>query len=258
MFDIFKKGENNQPMDVKAIRDAVLRGVKQELQKSEGGEGRNIKSICLFIACPDVEKHVYESAVYLDAPEKLQKEIQKIADDFALNIPENWTLEVDFPTELPPEARQIKGTCAGIFIRTKENSIQKSATGYVHVLAGAAEKKVYQFSSIDGKINIGRDKSTQVSDGFFRHNHIAFPAEKDEVNKYISRQHAHIEWSNDSGAFMFFADEGGVPPGNKVKIRSAASETLNKLMSTQIGHRLEEGDQVILGESAVILFSYKG
>ena len=56
---------------------------------------------------------------------------------------------------------------------------------------------------------------------------------------------------------MLYADEGGVPPGNKVKVRSGTSETLNKLISTQIGHRLDEGDQVILGEGAVIVFTYK-
>jgi hypothetical protein len=56
---------------------------------------------------------------------------------------------------------------------------------------------------------------------------------------------------------MLFADEGGIPPGNKIKIRSASTENLIKLNSTHIGHRLEEGDQVILGETAVFEFSNK-
>jgi hypothetical protein len=31
---------------------------------------------------------------------------------------------------------------------------------------------------------------------------------------------------------------------------------LIKLQSTQVGHRLEEGDQILLGESALLQFSY--
>jgi hypothetical protein len=258
MFDLFKKGDNKQPQDVKALRDAILRCVKQELQKAEGGEGRNIKGIYLFVTCPESERHIYEAAVYFDGPERFKNDIQKIADDFALGLPDGWILETSFPEEAPLQAITLKGLNASLFIRTKDNTIQKSASAYIKVLAGAAEKKVYKIDSTQGKINIGRDKSAQVSDGFFRQNDIAFPHDKDEANKYISRQHAHIEWNNENSCFMFFADEGGIPPGNKVKVRSAASETLNKLLSTQIGHRLDEGDQVILGESAVIAFSYKG
>jgi hypothetical protein len=259
MFNFFKKEEENQPGgDVKTVRAAILQAVKHELQKAEGGEGKNIKGLDLVITAPDSEKHVYEAAVYAEEPGRLKDDIQKIADDYALDLPVNWSLEISYNTELPSEARPIKGADAGLFIRTKDNTIRKSATAYIKVLNGEAEEKAYTIHSEGGKLNIGRDKSAQVDEGFFRLNQIAFPGDiNNDINKYISRQHAHIEWSNDTGSFMLYADEGGVPPNNKVKVRSATSEMLNKLVSTQIGHRLEEGDQVILGESAVILFTYK-
>src|SRR6185503_11043482 len=258
MFNLFKNDEKNQPVDVKAARAAILKAVKQELQKAEGGEGKNIKGIELFIAAPDNEKHVYEAAVYAEEPARLKNEIQKIADDYALELPAAWTFDISYLAELPAEATPVKGAHAALFIRTKDNTIRKSATAFINILSGEAEKKSYRLESTDGKTNIGRDKNVQTADGFFRVNQIAFPGEgKNEINKYISRQHAHIEWSNDTGSFMLYADEGGVPPANKVKVRSASSETLNKLISTQIGHRLDEGDQVILGDGAVIVFTYK-
>jgi hypothetical protein len=258
MFNFFKKEEDNQPGDVKTVRAAILQAIKNELQKAEGGEGKNIKGIDLFITAPDSERHVYEAAVYAEESGRLKDDIQKIADDYALDLPPTWTLEISYVAELPPETRPVKGADAGLFIRTKDNTVRRSATAYVKVLNGEAEKKVYVIHSEDGKLNIGRDSSAQIDDGFFRLNHIAFPGSvNNNINKYISRQHAHIEWSNDTGSFMLYADDGGVPPNNKVKVRSGASETLNKLASTQIGHRLEEGDQIVLGESAVILFSYK-
>ncbi|BAU54928.1 hypothetical protein MgSA37_03108 [Mucilaginibacter gotjawali] len=167
-------------------------------------------------------------------------------------------MDIDFTDEYPTEASIVNSLSAAIFIRTKENTIQRSATAYLRVLNGIAEKQEYEINSPEGKINIGRGKKVQVEDGFFRLNQVAFDAEStNESNKFVSRQHAHIEWSKDNGCFMLFADEGGVPPRNKIKVRSAQSESLVKLHSVTIGHKLGEGDQVILGESAVLEFSYR-
>jgi len=257
MFDLFKKNENKGPKDVKAVRDTLLRFIKEEFQRAEGGEGRNIKGVNIFFACNAGEKHIYEAAVYMGEKDRFKEEIQRIADDYALDIPEGWETEIEFRDDYPPEAIQLDSLNAAIFIRTRENTLQRSAIAYLRVLNGVAENTEYKINSTDGKIAIGRGKKVQVEDGFFRLNHIAFDAEsEDESNKFVSRQHAHIEWSSDNGCFMLFADDGGVPPRNKIKIRSALSENLVKLHSVSIGHKLVEGDQVILGESAVLEFSY--
>lgn len=256
MFNLFNK--NNAPADVKSIRETLLRAIKEELQKAEGGEGRNMKGINLFMSTLGSDKHIYEAAVYADEPQKFKDEVQRIADDFALGLPDTWELEVCFDEEFPPDAIRLRDMDAAIFIRTKDHVIQRSGLAYIRVLNGEAEQHEYQISSDAGKINIGREKKTQVADGFFRLNQIAFPGESaDAANKYISRQHAHLEWDNDKGRFMLFADDGGIPPGNKIKIRTAGQENPVKLISTHIGHPLEEGDQIILGETAVIQFSYQ-
>ena len=257
MFDLFKSDEENRPQDVKALRDALLRSIKDELQKVEGGEGRHIKGLYLFIACPDDEKHIYESAVYIEEPDLFKSEVQKIADDYAIDLPEGWTMESSFTDTLPPEAKKISDLDAALFIKTLRHSIEKSATAYIRILSGEAEKDEYVITSASGRINIGREKKAQDDEGFFRLNTIAFPGDSsNECNKYISRQHAHIEWNNDTGNFVLFADEGGIPPRNKIKVRSAIDENPVKLNSMQIGHVLREADQIILGESAVIEFSY--
>jgi len=257
MFNLFKKNENKGPVDVKVIRDALLRFIKEELQKAEGGEGRNIKGINIFICSNPGEKYIYEAAVYMDEKDRFKHEIQKIANDYAVDLPENWELEISFGDEYPQEAIKVDSLNVAIFIRTKDHSIPKSGSGYIRVLNGEAEKQEYMITSAEGIINIGREKRAQVKDGFFRLNHIAFNADSShESNKFISRQHAHIEWNNENGCFMLFADEGGIPPQNKIKIRSALNQNLIKLSSIHIGHRLVEGDQVILGESAVLEFSY--
>jgi hypothetical protein len=258
MFNFFKSGSADRPTDVKAVRYALLQFIKQELQKAEGGEGGNIKGLCLFLACSAAEKHIYETAVYADEPEVFKEEIQKIADDYAVALPANWSLDVIFDEPIPAEAIKAIEVDAAFFIKTSKHFIKQTATGYITALSGETDKPEYKLSSGDGKINIGRDKRAQADDGFFRTNHIAFLSDSVQTaNKYVSRQHAHIEWNNETAHFVIYADEGGVPPRNKVKIKVEATEDMVKLHSTDIGHPLSEGDQVIIGESAVLQFSYK-
>ena len=255
MFEIFNT-DAESPQDVKSLRDALLRAIKEELQVVEGGEGKHIRGLQLFVTCSENEKHIYESAVYLDEPLLFKQEVQRIADDYALDLPQGWTLEVTFVDTLPQEAKKLTDVHAALFIKTRQQTIQKTGAAYIRVLSGQAEKDEYEITSASGKITIGRDRRAQTDDGFFRINAIAFPGDcGNDCNKYISRQHAHIEWNNDAGCFMLFADEGGVPPKNKVKIKSIDEDNPVKLNSTHIGHRLKEGDQIILGETAVIEFS---
>lgn len=255
--NFFKEKATEKPQDVKAIRDCLLRFIKEQLGRAEGGEGGNIRGLHLFIAPAEEQKHTYEAALYVDEEGRFKEEVQRIADDYAIELPVDWTQEITFTDAIPPEAVRIPQLEAALFIRTQGKAIQKSAVAYIKVLNGEAEKEMYEIKSGDGKVTIGREKKVQGSDGFFRVNTIAFPAgSSHESNKFISRQHAHIKFDNDTGSFFLYADEGGVPPRNKIKVRSIGSPEPVKLNSMQIGHALQEGDQIMLGESAIIEFSY--
>lgn len=258
MFNLFNKRNPEPPQDVKAVREMLLTSIKLELQKLEGGEGKHIKGLSLFIACEPAEKYMYESAVFAEDESRLKNEVQRIADDFAIDLPDNWSMQVTFMEQLPPDAIKFGGLNAALHIKTPEHVVvTKSNTAYIRTLNGESEKKIYKITADGGKVNIGREHKVQVSDGFFRINHIAFPdASTNEANKFISRQHAHIEWDADTGSFLLFADEGGIPPRNKVKIRSLSDHNPIKLNVAELGHVLQEGDQIILGELAVLEFSY--
>jgi hypothetical protein len=200
---------------------------------------------------------LYEAAVYFDNEDRFKnEEVQKIADDFAIDLPATWTMETSFVDTLPAEAIKMKDIGAALFIQTRKRTLIKSATAYIRILNGEAEKEEYTITSATGKVTIGREKKVQTEEGFFRINTIAFPATAThEANKFVSRQHAHIEWNNDTGNFILFADEGGIPPRNKIKIRTTAGDLI-KLQTLEFGHQLYEGDQIILGDSAVLEFSY--
>ncbi len=255
MFNILK----NTPKDVKSIRAAMLTFIKEQLQKAEGGEGANIKGLTLYIQCKPGERHLYESAIYwADENRFKQDEVQKIADDYAIALPDNWTLEIVFVNSLPTEGWKAKniGVVLAIVANKKPAKVVEtySNTAAIKILKGEAEKTAYAIKAQDGKINIGRERKTATSEGFVRENQIAFLAESvNEGNRSISRQHCHIAWDNSANSFLLFADEGGIPPYNKTKIKSKDGQPV-KIQTTGIGYRLKDGDQIILGESAVLEF----
>jgi hypothetical protein len=101
---------------------------------------------------------------------------------------------------------------------------------FIKILNGEVEQPDYLLSADKGKVNIGRKNKIQVEQGFFRINQIAFPGRStDESNKFINRQYAQIEWNNDDQCFSIYADEGGVPSGNKIKIKTTGNDNLIKL-----------------------------
>lgn len=257
MFASFKKKEEEATPDVKLIRDKLLRFIKEQLQQWQGGEGHNIRSMHLYLFCNEAEKSRYETVLYADNPGRFKNEaVQRIADDYVLELPAEWSFEVVFGPA-PADALPAKELPAALVITTRQIKAgqPQSYRAFVQVLNGEAEQARYAFDASSGRINIGRDRMVQAADGFHRENKIAFvAASQNEANKFVSRQHAHIEWNADAGAFMLFADEGGIPPRNKVKVRSCSGGEPVKLQSTHIGYTLQNGDQIILGDSALLEF----
>lgn len=255
MFSRFNKPEETT-LDVKLVRDKLRHFIKEQLQQWQGGEGRNIRSIQLYLFCIAAEQSMYESAVYSSEEGRFKEtELQRIVDDYALELPAEWNFEIAFATA-PPDAVTAPDIPAALVIATRQKKVTtaRQAKAYVQVLQGETEQARYGFDAQSGKITIGRDRMVQAADGFHRENKIAFIAgSTNEANKFVSRQHAHIEWNEEAGAFLLFADEGGIPPRNKVKVRPRGGEPV-KLQSTHIGYTLHHGDQIMLGDTALLEF----
>lgn len=255
MFKLFKE----PAADVKKIRNILLQFIKEKLQRAEGGEGANINGIYLYVNCNESERYLYESAVHAANPEKFRNEVQRIADDYAIQLPVSWKYEIAFTDKFPEQSYVATEIKTALFISTrKAGIINKKSCAYIRILGGNAEKEMYVLEPSKEKINIGREAKAQLNGGFVRKNSIAFTASGSmDINRCVSRQHAHIEWEPSSGSFLIFADEGGIPPHNKMKVHTAEGSFI-KMQAIEVGHRLKEGDQVILGDKAVLEFTYSG
>lgn len=257
MFD-FLKSKGEAPGDIKSIRHQLVLFLKDELRKAEGGEGGQIRGLQLFLAPAPQDKSLYEAAVYLGEPNRFRdEEVQRIADDYAIDLPEHWTLELVFTDTLPESAARSSVVPAALFLVTsRHGAVEKPSEAMIKVLHGQAEQEQYRISSKSGRVCIGRDREVQGADGFLRVNQIAFPSTGgQDTNRYVSRQHAHIQWNAEDSTFYLFADDGGIPPRNKIKVQTKNGEQV-RLQTTEIGYQLKDGDQIILGGTVLLEFRY--
>jgi hypothetical protein len=251
------KQKNELPADVKVLRGAIVGFIKKELQKYDGGEAGNLNNMELFIDCTDSERQVYEAAVYLHDKDRLKNEVQKIADDYAIDLPGNWSLATLFDKLPEASMKNANGTIGLLLTGAKANQKQPGPNGIhqirVAALNGHTEQQTYDIHSTDSRVNIGRGHTVELPDGSVRVNQISFAADSSEpANKYVSRHHAHINWDEGKKRFLVYPDAGGIPPANKTKIKNAKSGQVYKLQAADIGYALSDYDQLILGDSAVL------
>lgn len=158
----------------------------------------------------------------------------------------------------PKDRSKIKGRQACFYAVLPITVSVVSSKVQIEVLhdRGKLLKDVYVLSSTDKEQywNIGRGKISQVGKGYIRQNHIIFDDDSvNECNKYVSRNHAHIEYSEGVG-FLLYVDEGG---RRSVKNRTRVirgKEFMDLESNMIVPIQLQDGDQIELGKHAILGF----
>jgi FHA domain len=110
------------------------------------------------------------------------------------------------------------------------------------VAAGSASRRSYTFTG--GRVDIGR--RAEVLDHrhrLVRTNHIAFDEESGDVNKTVSRKHAHIIYS--AAAHEYRLRDDGSAHGTAV-LRNGHTVPVPQ---GSRGARLQSGDEIVLGQA---------
>jgi hypothetical protein len=252
----FNQQRKEGAADAKSIRDDLIYAIRTRLSAFQGSEGGGMRGLHLYLVPGPELRAEYEAAVHLHEPTRFKKEVQRIADDYDIALPAGWEFIIEFRDTLPAEATPIPGQPAGIWISTAAKAAHAVRAATLRVLEGEAEKEEYLLEPGEANITIGREKKVQLPDGFIRINTIAFLGDSvQEANRSVSRQHAHIRYDAGLGQFLLFADAGGLPPNNKTKVKGRGDAAAIKLQSSEVPHLLRDGDQVILGNAALLQFS---
>ena len=236
------QARSREPLE---IVHAVVEAAAREVQSS--GRGRRVfpfNAVTLTVAAASRDARARLEAVFDADPPLDRRIIQRLrADGCAVE-----TLAVSVQFVLRPQKNWPQPDFNVEFIRSPEPPppaapTEPPASGRIEltVVNGAAQKRTF---SLGGpRIDLGR--SVEVRDShhrLIRTNHIAF-AEQPDVNRSVSRRHAHISYDPGSEQFRLHDDgsehgTGIVRDGRTVPVPRGAR-----------GVRLLSGDEIVLGEA---------
>ena len=101
--------------------------------------------------------------------------------------------------------------------------------------------------------NIGRGEFPTLGGGVFRRNHIAIDDNgSNEANKYVSRTHAHIGFSEVVGFYLQVEFGGSRLSGNRTRI--FRGEEKIEVENVEVKAPLRDGDLIELGKAVVLQF----
>jgi len=138
----------------------------------------------------------------------------------------------------------------------------KKARISIHANAGSLLNEEYILSTVDMQnrritvYNIGSGQSPQLPSGF-RENHIAIDDNPQgpmfDKNKFVSRKHAHIGYSEKIGFYLQVEIDGTRLMGKRTRI--FRGEEIIEMDNPQVKVPLKDGDIIELGKAVRLLYS---
>ena len=160
-------------------------------------------------------------------------------------FPEQLRVEVDAAAGLP----QRDEHWMSVEVCSQEMKPASRQTARLVVRAGSAN--VGELRLDKSRINIGREVDVYRNQGLHRRNDLAF-VEDTEINRSVSREHAHIQYDGATGEHRLFNDrwyQRGAECGTWI-VREGMSREVHR---DSRGARLEPGDEIHFGR-AIVLF----
>jgi hypothetical protein len=176
----------------------------------------------------------------------LEHEIQGHLRAQNVRFPEQLRVEVDVATGLPlPNEPWMTVAVAS---RQPADGLEKAA----RLIVQRGSANVPEFAIDKPRVFIGREPEVYLHGGIHRRNDLTF-ADENEVNRSVSREHAHIEFDRKTGECRLFNDrwyKRGTDCGTRM-VRDGVSIEVHR---DSRGTRLEPGDEIHLG-GAILRFT---
>lgn len=195
-------------------------------------------------------KDISDGKLRLELQREINKELGVCFNEIII-----YTKEDGYPSD----RNEIKNTkrCFYAVLPSSVKLISSDAEIKVLLDRGVLLQNKYVLSSTDqNRIwNIGRGEISQVSKGYIRQNHIVFDDNStNEHNKFVSRNHAHIEYSEAQGYLLYVDDGGRRIVQNRTRV-IRGKDILDLESNMKIPVQLKDGDQIELGKHAILSFN---
>lgn len=178
----------------------------------------------------------------------LEEEVHNALRGAGCRFPEHLRVDVEASTGLPKQGEEWLTVDA---ISQETNGRASKPAARLVVCEGMANAAGIDLGK--SRTNIGRVVDVYRSEGLHRRNDLAF-AEDTEVNRSVSREHAHIVFDKISGDYRLFNDRwyrrGGATQsecGTWI-VRDGMSQEVHR---DSRGFKLEPGDEIHFGRAVV-------
>jgi hypothetical protein len=237
--------KTDEPPELAEIRLAVLDRVREKSYRS-GGK-KVFPFDLLRVEMRGVEEARREVFAGRFFRQYLEQEVRSALRNAGCRFPDSLRVDVDPSARLPLPGEDWLIVEAG----SLDADSKRKPAGRLVVREGNANAGEVTLEK--ARTNIGRVVDVYRSAGLFRRNDLAFEADT-EVNRSVSREHAHIRYDRTTGEYRLFNDRwyqrGTQEDCATWIIRDGMSQEVHR---TSRGTRLEPGDEIHFGK-AVVMF----
>jgi hypothetical protein len=233
----------DEPPELAEIRLAVLDQIREKSYRS--GAMKVFPYDLLRVRMRGVEESrgsVYSGRFFR---KYLEQEVRNALGHAACRYPENLRVEVQVTLGLPQRGEQWLHVETGL----QEQALGGLAPARLVVREGAAN--VAEMPLRKARTNIGRATDVMRSEGLHRRNDLIFAADT-EINRSVSREHAHIAVDKASGECRLYNDRwyqlGSHDCGTWI-VRDGMSLEVHR---NSRGTKLEHGDEIHFGLAVVV------
>lgn len=234
-------------------KDRIINAIVTKLQTNYCGEHDSMEDKELFIFL--TERILYDSILKNEFKDKLAL---KIVNEVGIKFSDIY-IEL---TSLPLEVGVTK-LFSDVYMSVKPiaKAIRKAIILPVENCGSTLDAEYYLDSETISKLpncryNIGAGKHPVAADGSHRENHIAIDDDPNsseyDKNKYVSRSHANISFSEEFG-FMLNVEPSGTRMAKKRTHIYRGNEKI-ELNNTLAPVPLKDGDYIILSKFVHLLF----
>jgi hypothetical protein len=237
--------KSDEPPELAEIRLAVLDRIRA---KSYRSGGRKVFPFDLLrVEMRGVEesrRDVYAGRFFR---QYIEQEVRSALRDGGCRFPDNLRVDIEPITGLPKPGEDW------LIVETASQERTDAAAKPVgKLIVREGEANAAEIRLNKARTNIGRVVDVYRAGGLFRRNDLAFAAEN-EINRSVSREHAHIRYDRAAGEYRLFNDrwyERGAEGGCGTWIvRDGMSQEVHR---TARGTKLEHGDEIRFGQAVVI------
>lgn len=241
----------DEPPEVAEIRLAILDQVREKSYRSGGKKVFPFNIVHIHLrGIEDARAPAFTGKFFR---KYFEQELRHGMDKDECRYPEDLRVEVHTSRELPESGQEW----LWVEIESQESpAAAPRRIGRLTVLEGKANAAEITLSK--ARTNIGRAVDVYRSEGLLRRNDLAF-TEDTEINRTVSREHAHIVYDKDAAEYRLFndrwytRDKGGAPAPSTWIVRDGLSQEVHR---TSRGTKLQSGDEIHFGK-AVVRFQMK-